>query len=47
MLKGGKGGMKKKFKENFTLERGRRVWVYLFNIYFLILLLFIFFCHIF
>jgi hypothetical protein len=30
-----------------TLERGRSVWVYLFTVYFLTLLLFIFFCHIF
>jgi hypothetical protein len=30
-----KGGMSFFKKENFTLERGRRVWVYLFTIYFL------------
>ncbi len=42
----GKGGIKFFLKENFTLERGRVVWVYLFTIY-LSLNIIIFFCHIF
>jgi hypothetical protein len=28
ILEGGKGGMSFFVKENFTLERGRRVWVH-------------------
>ncbi len=35
ILEGGKGGLSFFLKENFTLERGRRVWVYLFTIHFL------------
>ncbi len=34
ILEGGKGAMSYFLKENFTLERGRRVWVYLLTVYF-------------
>jgi hypothetical protein len=34
VLQGGKGAMSFFLKENFTLERGERAWVYLINIFF-------------